>query len=144
VDAYNRDGTELLARGTLLTVDNQIDQTTGTSKLKALFSNSENNLFPNQFVNVRLHLDTMHNAVIVPAAAIQRGPEGNFVYVIKESIAHVRPVTTGTVLANDISLDKGISPGEMVVVDGADKLREGLKVDVRTARPNTGDRGKHA
>jgi multidrug efflux system membrane fusion protein len=144
VDAYNRDGTDLLARGTLLTVDNQIDQTTGTSKLKALFSNSENNLFPNQFVNVRLHLDTMHNAVIVPAAAIQRGPEGNFVYVIKDSIAHVRPVTTGTVLANDISLDKGISPGEMVVVDGADKLREGLKVDVRTARPNTGDRGKHA
>jgi multidrug efflux system membrane fusion protein len=144
VDAYNRDGTELLSRGTLLTVDNQIDQTTGTSKLKAVFSNADNNLFPNQFVNVRLHLDTMHNAVIVPAAAIQRGPEGNFVYVIKDEIAHVRPVTTGTVLANDISIEKGLSAGEMVVVDGADKLREGLKVDVRTAKPNTGDRGKHA
>lgn len=144
VDAYNRDGTELLSRGTLLTVDNQIDQTTGTSKLKAVFTNAENNLFPNQFVNVRLHLDTMKNTVIVPAAAIQRGPEGNFVYVIKDQIAHVRPVTTGTVLANDISIEKGISAGEMVVIDGADKLREGLKVDVRTAKPNTGDRGKRA
>jgi multidrug efflux system membrane fusion protein len=144
VDAYNRDGTEKLAQGTLLTVDNQIDQTTGTSKLKAVFSNANNNLFPNQFVNIRLHLDTMHGAVIVPAAAIQRGPDGNFVYVIKDNIAHVRPVTTGTVLANDISLEKGVSSGEMVVVDGADKLREGLKVDVRTAGQNAPERGKHA
>ena len=144
VDAYDRDGTERLARGTLLTVDNQIDPTTGTSKLKAVFDNSENNLFPNQFVNVRLHLDTRRGAVIVPAAAIQRGPEGNFVYVIQDNIAHVRPVTTGTVLANDISLEKGVSQGEMVVVDGADKLREGLKVDVRSAGHNGQERGKHA
>jgi multidrug efflux system membrane fusion protein len=144
VDAYDRDGTERLARGTLLTVDNQIDQATGTSKLKAVFDNADNNLFPNQFVNVRLHLDTRHGAVIVPAAAIQRGPEGNFVYVIKDNIAHVRPVITGTVLANEISLEKGISQGELVVVDGADKLREGLKVDVRTAPQGAPERGKHA
>lgn len=144
VDAYNRDGTERLARGTLLTVDNQIDQATGTSKLKAVFDNSENNLFPNQFVNVRLHLDIRHGAVIVPAAAIQRGPQGNFVYVVEDKVAHVRPVITGTVLANDISLEKGVSQGEMVVVDGADKLRDGLKVDVRTAGQSGTEQGKHA
>jgi membrane fusion protein, multidrug efflux system len=144
VDAYDRDGSEKLASGTLLTVDNQIDPTTGTSKLKAVFDNSQNNLFPNQFVNVRLHLDTRHGAVIVPAAAIQRGPEGTYVYVIKDNVAHLRPVTTGTVLAGDISIEKGLENGEQVVVDGADKLREGLKVDARPAVQNGRERGKKA
>jgi multidrug efflux system membrane fusion protein len=119
----------------LLTVDNQIDPTTGTSKLKAVFDNENNALFPNQFVNVELHLDTRHGAVVVPAAAIQRGPAGTFVYVVKDGKAYVRAVGTDMVLGNDISISKGLSQGEQVVVDGADKLTDGIKVDVRTVGP---------
>jgi multidrug efflux system membrane fusion protein len=135
VVAYDRDGSEKLATGTLLTVDNQIDPTTGTSKLKAVFDNENNALFPNQFVNVELHLDTRHGAVVVPAAAIQRGPAGTFVYVVKDGKAYVRAVSTDMVLGNDISISKGLSQGEQVVVDGADKLTDGIKVDVRTVGP---------
>lgn len=141
VIAYDRDGNEKLATGTLQTVDNQIDPTTGTSKLKANFSNSNNALFPNQFVNVELRLSTSHNVVIVPAAAIQRGPIGTFVYVVKEERAHIQQVTTGTTIGNDIAIEKGLSPGEQVVVDGADKLTDGLKVDVRTMNPTGGKSG---
>ncbi len=141
VVAYDRDGSDKLATGTLLTVDNQIDSNTGTSKLKAVFDNKDGALFPNQFVNVETHLDTQHEVVIVPAAAIQRGPAGNFVYVVKNNKAAVRPVTTGAVLANDISIAKGVSDGEQVVVDGADKLTDGIKVEVRTLNPSRSSRG---
>jgi membrane fusion protein, multidrug efflux system len=144
VIAYDRDGSEKLATGTLLTVDNQIDPATGTSKLKAVFDNKDGALFPNQFVNVEMRLDTQHGVVIVPAAAIQHGPTGNYVYVIKDNKAALRPVTTGTVLMNDISVEKGLTSGEQVVVDGADKLTDGIKVDVRTMAPAHTGRGMHS
>jgi multidrug efflux system membrane fusion protein len=144
VDAYDRNGTEKLANGTLLTVDNQIDPTTGTSKLKAVFNNSDNTLFPNQFVNVELRLDTRQGAIIVPAAAVQRGPQGSFVYLVKEGKAFVRPVTTGLSQGNDVSIDKGLASGDQVVVDGADKLTDGTKVDKRQPGNNAAPRRPRA
>lgn len=131
VDAYDRDDKNKLATGYLLTVDNQIDQSTGTSRLKALFTNSDNALFPNQFVNCRLLLQTNRNAVIVPAAAIQRGPQGTYVYVAANGKASIRPVTLGPAEGDDVSIDKGLQAGEIVVVEGQDKLQDGSKVDTR-------------
>jgi multidrug efflux system membrane fusion protein len=132
VDAYDRDDRAKVASGTLLTVDNQIDPTTGTSRLKAVFDNHDGKLFPNQFVNCHLLLDIKHNAVLVPAAAIQRGPQGTFVYVVKpDKTVAVRMVTLGTTEGDNIDVDKGLQPGEMIVVEGQDKLQDGTKVDVR-------------
>lgn len=131
-EAYDRDDTRKLAEGTLLTVDNEIDTTTGTSRLKAVFPNSDYALFPNQFVNIRLWLDTRRGAIIVPSVAIQRGPTGTFVYLLKDGdIVSVRPVKVGLSVANDISIDDGLSPGDRVVVDGAEKLTDGMKVTAR-------------
>ncbi|HEX3684484.1 MAG TPA: MdtA/MuxA family multidrug efflux RND transporter periplasmic adaptor subunit [Bryobacteraceae bacterium] len=133
-EAYDRDARNKLAEGTLLTVDNEIDTTTGTSRLKAVFPNSDYALFPNQFVNIRLWLDTKRNAIIVPAVAIQRGPTGTFVYLVKDDdTVAVRPVKTGLAVGNDISIDEGVAPGDRVVVDGAEKLIDGMKVTVRPA-----------
>jgi multidrug efflux system membrane fusion protein len=133
VDAYDREQKMKLASGYLLTIDNQIDPTTGTVKMKAIFANDDYALFPNQFVNVRLLLDMKRGTTLVPSAAIQRGSQGTFVYVVKadQSVA-VRPVTTGVTQGDDISVDSGLAPNELVVVDGADKLREGSHVAVRT------------
>ncbi len=134
VDAYDRDDRTKIATGTLLTVDNQIDPTTGTSRLKAEFDNRDGALFPNQFVNCRLLLDVKHNAVLVPAPAIQRGPQGTFVYVVKaDKTAGVRPVTLGSAEGDNISVDKGLQAGETVIVEGQDKLQDSSKVDVRMA-----------
>jgi multidrug efflux system membrane fusion protein len=134
VDAYDRAGREKLASGELLSVDNQIDQSTGTTRLKAVFANQDEVLFPNQFVNVRLLLDVRKDVSIVPSAAIQRGPQGTFVYVIKpDETVEVRPVKPGPALAADTSIEDGLSAGEMVVVDGVDKLRPGSKVQVKAA-----------
>jgi len=131
--AYNRDKSQLLATGTLLTVDNQIDPQTGTSKLKAVFDNNENTLFPNQFVNIRLLLDTLHNQVIVPAAAIQTGSRGTFVYVIKpDGTVEDRPVKIGVAEAGNASIATGLSVGESVVIDGAENIQPGSKVSVDT------------
>jgi multidrug efflux system membrane fusion protein len=131
VQAYDRDQSKKLADGTLLTVDNQIDATTGTSRLKAVFPNSDNSLFPNQFVNARLSLETKKNVLIVPTVAIQRGPTGTFVYVVGEdSTVSVRPVKLGISQGNDVAIDDGLSPGDRVVVDGAEKLTEGMQVTV--------------
>jgi multidrug efflux system membrane fusion protein len=131
-EAYDRDQTKKLADGTLLTVDNQIDTTTGTSRLKAIFPNTDGALFPNQFVNVRLALDTKKNAIIIPAVAIQRGPTGTFVYLIgDDSTVSVRPVKLGLSEGNDVSIDDGLQAGDRVVVDGAEKLTEGMQVTVR-------------
>lgn len=133
-DAYDRDQKRLLASGTLLTVDNQIDQTTGTSKLKAVFPNSDYALFPNQFVNVRLALDTKRNATIVPSVAIQRGPTGTFVYLVQsDDTVAVRAVKLGLSIENNVAIDDGLQPGDRVVVDGAEKLTEGMKVSLRDA-----------
>ena len=143
VEAFDRTGSEKLATGTLVTVDNQIDQTTGTSKLKAVFENKDGTLFPNQFVNVRLRLDTKHDVVIIPAAGIQRGPQGTFVYTVENGVAKVRPVTTGVTQSSDVEITAGLAAGQAVVVDGGDKLADGIKVDAHT-QPNTGGRRKQA
>lgn len=134
VKAYNRDKTQELADGTLLTVDNQIDPTTGTSKLKAIFKNEEGTLFPNQFVNIRLLIETKHDQVIVPSAAVLRGAQGTYIYVVgADGTAEARPVTPGVSDGLNISIDKGIAAGEKVVVDGADGLQPGSHVAVAGA-----------
>ncbi len=132
VEAYNRDNQTRLATGTLLTIDNQIDQTTGTGKLKAIFDNHERGLWPNQFVNIRLLLEVRKNATLVPAAAVQRGPQGTFAYVVKgNNTVEVRAVTLALTQGNVTAIAQGISPGEVVVTDGQDKLQNGSKVVFR-------------
>jgi multidrug efflux system membrane fusion protein len=131
VDAYDRAQLQKIATGHLLTIDNQIDQTTGTVKLKALFSNSKNELFPSQFVNVKLQIDTIKNTVIIPQAAVQRGQKGPFVYVIKpDKTATVKQVKLGPGEGDEVSVEEGVTAGELVVLEGADKLREGSTVDM--------------
>lgn len=133
VEAYDRSGQTKIAAGALLTVDNQIDQSTGTTRLKAIFENEDNALFPNQFVNVRLLLDVKKEAVIAPLAAVQRGPQGMFVYVVKpDHTVEVREVTVGATASGDAAIDKGLAQGDAVVVDGVDKLRAGTAVEART------------
>ena len=133
VEAFDREQKRRLATGSLLTVDNQIDPGTGTVKLKAIFPNEDNELFPNQFVNARLRLDVKHGATIVPTAAIQRGPQVAFVYVVKaDQTVGVRAVTVGVTQGDEASITTGLSPDEVVVVDGTEKLREGSNVDVKT------------
>jgi len=131
VDAYDRAGQIKLASGFLLTADNQIDTSTGTLKLKAQFGNESSALFPNQFVNVRMLVDVKHGATVIPSAAILRGTVGAFVYVVKDDgTAAVRKIKPGTVEGLNTAVDEGIAPGETVVVDGHDKLRDGAKVEV--------------
>jgi membrane fusion protein, multidrug efflux system len=131
VEAYDREQKSKLATGKLLTADNQIDPTTGTIKLKAQFPNEDGSLFPNQFINLRLHLDTLRGATIVPSAAIQRGVQGTFVYVLKEDkTVALRPVKVGASEGENVMVDSGVSPGEVVVVEGSDRLRDGAKAEV--------------
>lgn len=129
--AFNRDKSALLATGRLLTMDNQIDPTTGTSRLKAEFANKDNALFPNQFVNVRLLLETRRGRVVVPSAAVLRGAQGTYVDVVaKDGTAAVRPVTVGVVEGADAEIASGLEAGETVIVDGADAVQPGSKVVV--------------
>jgi len=131
VEAWDRSNKNLLAKGSLLTIDNQIDPASGTIKLKALFANSDNALIQNQFVNARLLLDTRERVTLIPAAAVQRGSAGSFVYVVKEDkTVAVRPVTLGPVDGDNVAVETGLQPGEVVVMNGVDKLREGAKVEV--------------
>jgi multidrug efflux system membrane fusion protein len=133
VEAFDREQKRRLATGTLLTVDNQIDPNTGTVRLKAIFPNDDHELFPNQFVNARLLLDVKRGTTVVPAAAIQRGPQGTFVYVVNaDQTVGVRAVSVGPTEGDEAAIDTGLSPDELVVVDGTEKLREGGKVDVRS------------
>jgi multidrug efflux system membrane fusion protein len=137
VDAYDRDDKVKLATGTLLTIDNEIDQTTGTDKLKAVFDNKDDSLFPNQFVNIRLLLDVRKNSTIVPSVAIQRGPQGTFVYVVKaDKTVEARPVTVALTQGNQSALSNGLQVAEVVVTDGQDKLQNGAKVEPRTPTGN--------
>jgi len=132
VEAYDREMRQRLAVGSLLTVDNQIDPTTGTVRLKAIFSNERNELFPNQFVNARLLVDVRRDATVVPSPAIQRGPQGTFVYAVKaDRTATVRTVTVGEIQGGEALIKSGLSPGELVVIDGAERLKEGTRVDLR-------------
>lgn len=131
VSAYDRAGTAELATGTLATVDNQIDPTTGTVKLKAQFDNRDERLFPNQFVNVRLLVDAVQGATVVPSAAVQRGAHGTYVYAITaDATAASRPVTVGASDGEHVQIIDGIAPGERVVIDGIDRLRDGIKVSI--------------
>src|SRR5262245_2329488 len=133
VEAYDRSGQNKITDGRVLTVDNLIDQNTGTTRLKALFDNKDNMLYPNQFVNIRLLVETKQNKIIIPAVAIQRGPQGMFVYVVsKDETVDVRPVQVGTIEGVNASIEQGLSEGEQVVTDGVDKLRAGSKVQVRS------------
>jgi membrane fusion protein, multidrug efflux system len=134
VEAYDRNLQQKLATGTLLTIDNQIDPNTGTIKCKAVFPNEDNALFPNQFVNVRRLVDTKKDTRIVPTAAVQRSPQGTFVYVVKDdSTVAMRNVVLGPSEGDDVAIESGLVPGEVVVIEGVDKLQRGTKVAARLA-----------
>jgi membrane fusion protein, multidrug efflux system len=134
VDAYNRDFTARIANGTLETFDSQIDQTTGTIKLKAIFANTDYSLFPNQFVNARVLVSTIRDATLVPTAAVQRNPQGTFVYAIKpDDTVEVRQVTVGASEGSVTSVISGLTPGDRVVTDGVDKLHSGSRVYAQLA-----------
>jgi len=134
VEAYSRDDKIKLADGKLLTIDNQIDQTTGTVKLKSEFENHDLSLWPNQFVNVRLFLSVRKDATVIPSAAIQRGAQGTFVYAVKsDNSAQVRPVEVDFIEGNIAVVRTGLTPGEQVVIDGQDKLQEGTKLSFKLA-----------
>lgn len=132
VDAYSRDDQTKLASGKLLTIDNQIDVTTGTAKLKAVFDNQEQALWPNQFVNIRLLLEVRKGSTVIPSAAIQRGPQGAYVFAVKpDKTVDMRTVTVSLVEGNYAAISSGLNPGDTVVTDGQDKLQAGSHVEPR-------------
>jgi multidrug efflux system membrane fusion protein len=143
VDAFSRDDQTKLATGKLLTIDNQIDQTTGTAKLKAVFDNKDSQLWPNQFVNANLLLETRKNSTVLPTAAILHGPQGTFVYAVKaDKTVEARQVTVSLTQGNTTAVTSGLSAGDMVVTDGQDKLQTGSTIEPRaggaTGNPNSG------
>ena len=143
VDAYDRAQSKKLTSGYLLTIDNQIDPTTGTVRLKALFDNKDNVLFPNQFVNAKLLVDVLRASVLIPSAAVQRGSQGTFVYVVRaDRTAEIRPVTVAEVQGGEAAIAKGLKPGELVIVDGAERLREGTKMELKS--PTNGGNGRRS
>lgn len=141
VDAYDRQQEKLLATGTLLAIDNQVDPTTGMIKLKANFQNDNNRLFPNQFVNVRLRVKTLPHTTLVPTAAIQYSTKGSFVYVINDDhTVSMKPVVASVTSGENTAISSGVSPGQTVVIEGADKLTDGVPVkvaDISPSSPNT-------
>lgn len=144
VQAFDRAEQKQIAAGTLLTVDNQADPTTGTVKLRATFQNKDNALFPQEFVNARLLLETQRNANLIPTAAIQRNGQGAFVYLIKpDNTASVQPVTVGTTDGNTAAV-QGLEQGQTIATNGFDKLQDGVKVTVRTGTRNANARGSSA
>jgi len=129
VEAYDRTQTQLLATGKLAAVDSQIDTTTGTVKMRAMFDNQDNTLFPAQFVNVRLKVQTLHDQTVAPVAALQRGSQGTFVYTVNaDATVNMRTVTTGVTEGDKVQITQGLKPGDTVVVDGADRLTDGSRV----------------
>ena len=136
VEAWDREQKARLAEGALASADNQVDPQTGTVKLKAQFDNADFALFPNQFVNVRMKLDTLRDVVVIPAAAVQRGTQGLFVYVVRgDNSVGQRPVKLGPAEGLRVAIADGLAPGDMVVIDGMDRLRPGAQVEVSGARP---------
>jgi multidrug efflux system membrane fusion protein len=136
VTAYDRTGATKLGEGKLQTIDNQIDTSTGTVKLRAIFDNPDQMLFPNQFVNVKLLVDTRQDASLVPTAAVQRGAPGTFVYVVEpDNTVTAQPVTLGPSDSQHVSITKGVQPGQTVVTDGADRLKDGGKVSLAEGGP---------
>lgn len=141
VDAFSRDDQTKLATGKLLTIDNQIDPTTGTAKLKAVFSNTDNQLWPNQFVNANLLLETRKNSTVVPTAAILRGPQGTFVYAVNSDKTVQDKVVTVSLTQGDTTvITAGLSPGDTVVTDGQDKLQRGSRIEPRSTGSPSGRR----
>jgi membrane fusion protein, multidrug efflux system len=140
VDAYNQADTQKLATGYLLTSDNTIDTTTGTAKLKAVFNNTDDVLFPNQFVNIHLVMEERREALVIPSAAVQNGVQGSFVWVVDTNekgdsgTAKIQPIKVGLVQGQMNIIDSGLDAGQKVVVDGADRLRAGSQVIVSQAR----------
>ncbi len=142
VEAYSRDDQTKLATGKLQTIDNEIDQTTGTAKLKAVFDNTDNQLWPNQFVNANLLLETRKNITVLPTAAILRGPQGTFVYAVKpDKTVEARTVAISLTQGNITAITSGLNPGDMVVTDGQDKLQTGSKIEPRNASPSSAPGG---
>jgi multidrug efflux system membrane fusion protein len=133
-----------LAVGRVIALDSQIDTTTGTVKVRAEFENSDNALFPNQFVNAQLLVKTLTNVVTVPTAAIQRGAPGTYVYVINDGKVSVRTIKAGPTDGPKTAVTSGLSPGEQVVVDGTDRLRDGAKVTVPGAAPAANAQAQNA
>jgi len=139
VDAFSRDDQTKLATGKLLTIDNQIDPTTGTAKLKAVFDNRDNKLWPNQFVNADLLVEMRKNSTVVPTAAILRGPQGTFVYAVNpDKTVLDKPVTVAFTPGDTTVISEGVNPGETVVTDGQDKLQRGSLIAPRNTAPSTG------
>ena len=144
VEAYSRDDQTKLATGKLQTIDNQIDQTTGTAKLKAVFDNKDNQLWPNQFVNANLLLETRKNSTVLPTAAILRGPQGTFVYAVKpDKTVEARNVAISLTQGNITTVTGGLSPGDTVVTDGQDKLQTGSKIEPRNQGPSNTPSGQN-
>ena len=132
VDAWDRDFKKKIATGALLTIDNAVDVNTGTVRFKAVFPNRDNAMFPNQFVNARLLIDIRRNAVLIPASAIQRGPQTTFVFVVKpDNTVEMRNVVPGPIEADTASVDQGLSKDEIVVTEGVDKLQQGTRVAIQ-------------
>jgi len=139
VDAFNRDDKTKLATGKLLTIDNEIDPTTATAKYKAVFDNKDNQLWPNQFVNVKLLVETRKNSTVLPTAAILRGPQGTFVYVMKaDKRVQDQPVTVSLTQGTTTVVTSGVVPGDVVVTDGQDKLQRDSPVEPRGSTPSAG------
>lgn len=136
VQAYSRDDQSMLATGKLLTVDNQIDPTTGTVRFKAAFENRDLSLWPNQFVNTRLMLAVRKDAIVIPLAAIQRGTQGSYVYTVKAGKANLQPVKVDLTQGNIALVASGVSIGDQVVVDGQERLQAGTPVEVHDASPS--------
>ncbi|AOW45869.1 efflux RND transporter periplasmic adaptor subunit [Acetobacter ascendens] len=131
VEAWNSSNTQKIADGTVSTLDSEIDTSTGTVRLRAIFPNTDEHLFPNQFVNARLLVKTLNNVLLLPTTAVQTGPTGLFVYVVKaDNTVEVRPVTTGTSDGTNIVVSTGLKDGDKVVTDGTDHLRAGIKVTI--------------
>jgi multidrug efflux system membrane fusion protein len=139
VDAFSRDDQTKLATGKLTTIDNQIDPTTGTAKLKAVFDNQDNALWPNQFVNANLLLETRKNSTVLPTAAILRGPQGTFVYAVNpDKTVTNKTVTISLTQGVTTVVTSGVNPGDVVVTDGQDKLQPGSHIEPRTTGQSAG------
>jgi multidrug efflux system membrane fusion protein len=138
-DAYDRSMTTRLAQGSLTSLDNEIDPTTGTLKLRATFDNEQDTLFPNQFINVRLLVDEKRGVTLVPTAAVQRNAQATYVFLVKpDQTVTSRPVTLGTTEGDESEITSGLTPGAVVVMTGVDKLQEGSKVDAQIAPETSG------
>lgn len=146
VEAYNREQSRKLSTGYLLTLDNQIDPNSGTIKLRAQFANQDHELFPNQFVNAHLLLQTRQGVTVVPTTAVQRGTQGTFVYVVKPDLTvTVRQVKVGPTFKDEAEIAEGLVPGDVVVVEGVEQLQEGSKVQEKgrvPEAPNHGGKGQ--